>query len=299
MNTKTTNLWQQALAISMCLVMFAVPVFAQGRNSPVKTDTKILYHNGPVMPGVSNIYFIWYGNWTGSTAQSILTDLVLNLGFSTYFQINTLYPDANGSAPNSGLIYSGAIADFYSRSTVFTPSDIQALVRDHIASGALPLDPAGIYVVLAAADVTDVYPDGTTFCTRPFPHHGSFSLNGTSVKYGFVGNADRCGHQVIAPWFFAPNGTPLATPNDNFGADVMASQLAHLFSVTVTNPTGSGWYDRYGFENAAKCFGIFGPTYQAPNGGPANIHIGQRDFMLQQNWIPDRKGYCALTAPRQ
>ena len=103
----------------------------------------------------------------------------------------------------------------------------------------------------ASRDVTDIRPDGTTFCTpNTFPHHGSFVLNGTSVKYGFIGDADRC-DKSIAPWFKGPDGTQLLTPNDNSGADVMASNLAHLLSVTVTNPTGSGWYDRYGFENAS------------------------------------------------
>ena len=278
----------------MSLTMFALPVFAQSSKAPVKTDTRIVYHSGPVMQGVSNIYMIWYGNWAGSIAPNILNDLVLKLGSSPYFNINALYPGANGTGPNGGLIYSGTIYDSYSHGAELTPSDMQSVVRDWIVAGHLPVDSAGIYVLFASADVSDSTADGT-FCTRPFPHHGSFNFNGTSLKYGFVGNGDRC--PSTAPWFFGPNGNRLATPNDNFGADVMASTLAHLLSVTVTNPTGSGWYDRYGFENAAKCFGIFGPTYQAANAGPANIRIGQRDFMLQQNWVPDRKGYCAMAAP--
>jgi len=77
----------------------------------------------------------------------------------------------------------------------------------------------------------------------------------------------------------------------------MASSIAHLLSVTVTNPTGGGWYDRYGFENAAKCYGIFGSTYQSDNGGPANVRIGQRIFLLQQNLVNAHKGYCSMSAP--
>ena len=275
----------------------AVRVLAQSSKAPIKTDTKITYHNGSVMKDATNVYMIWYGNWAGSIAPNILTDLVLNLGSTPYFNINTLYPDSAGNAPNGGLIYSGAASDPYSHDATLTPSDIQGVVRDLITSGSLPLDPNGVYVIFASADVTDIYPDGTTFCAKPFPHHGSFSLTGTTVKYGFLGNADRC--PSTAPWFFGPNGNRLNTPNGNFGADVMASQYAHLMSVSVTDPTGSGWYDRYGFENAAKCYGIFGPTYQTPGGGPANIRIGQRDFMIQQNWVNARKGYCSLSAPSQ
>lgn len=297
MKTKTRNSQShRALAIAVSLIIFAAPVLAQNGNTNIRTNTKIVYHNGPVMPGSSNVYLIWYGNWAGNTATSILTDLVLNLGSSSYFNINALYPDSNGNAPNGGLIYSGTVSDSYSHGAVLTPSDIQSLVRDWIVAAGLPVDSAGIYVVLASADITDTYPDGTTFCTRLFPHHGSFLLNGARVKYGFLGNPQRC--PSTAPQFFAPDGTPLATPNDNFGADAMASNLAHLLDVTVTNPLGTGgWYDRYGFENAAKCQGTFGQIYMAPNGGPANIHLGQRDFMLQQNWVNARKGYCAIAAP--
>ena len=297
MKTTTTK----SLALIMSLTLLALPVFAQGQDHkpPVKTDTKILYHNGPVIQGQANVYLIWYGNFAGTTTPTILTDLVANIGGSSYFVINSIYPEANGTGPNGAVIYSGNVADFYSHGASLKPTDMQEIVRDLITAGYLPLDNSGIYVVFGARDVTDIRPDGTTFCTpNTLPHHGSFVLNGTTVKYGFIGNSDRCDRSV-APWFTAPDGTQLFTPNDNFGADVMASNLAHLLSVTVTNPTGSAWYDRYGFENAAKCYGTFGQTYPAANGGPANIRFGQRDFMLQQNWVNARKGYCAMAAPQQ
>src|SRR5262249_3727130 len=206
-------------------------------------------------------------------------------------------------APNGALIYSGAIYfDAYSHGDSLKPSDIQAIVRDWISGGCFPLDPAGIYLMLATADVTDVRPDGT-FCTpSTFPHHGAFLLNGTTVKYGFVGNPDRCGPEAT-PQFHRPDGTRLPTPNGNFGADAMATLMAHLLDVIVTSPLGNtgtqgGWYDRYGLENAQKCQGFFGQTYQAPNGAPANVHLGTRDFLLQENWVNARKGYCALAAPQ-
>jgi hypothetical protein len=49
---------------------------------------------------------------------------------------------------------------------------------------------------------------------------------------------------------FSPSGP---TPNDNYTADVLASNLAHAINGSVTNPLGNGWYDRYGFENTDKC----------------------------------------------
>jgi hypothetical protein len=76
----------------------------------------------------------------------------------------------------------------------------------------------------------------------------------------------------------------------------MASTIAHVLDGTVTNPAGSGWFDRYGLENADKCAGTFGQTYTTANGARANLRLGQRDFLIQQNWVNDRRGRCAMTA---
>jgi hypothetical protein len=66
----------------------------------------------------------------------------------------------------------------------------------------------------------------------------------------------------------------------------------------VTDPNDDAWYDRNGLENAEKCEGTYGATYSVtnPDGQPAqaNVKLGQRHFLLQQNWVNGRKGHCAL-----
>ena len=44
------------------------------------TSNGINYHGGPVMLGTVNAYYIWYGNWSGNSAPTILTDFIQNLG---------------------------------------------------------------------------------------------------------------------------------------------------------------------------------------------------------------------------
>ena len=83
----------------------------------------------------------------------------------------------------------------------------------------------------------------------------------------------------------------------------MASHVAHLLNVIVTSPLGNegesgGWYDRYGLENGSKCWGTFGQTYLAPNGARANIRFMTRDFLIHQNWVNGRKGFCAMAVPQ-
>ena len=45
----------------------------------------------PCDVGYRDVYYIWYGNWSGNSATTILTDFASNLGGSPYFNINTTY----------------------------------------------------------------------------------------------------------------------------------------------------------------------------------------------------------------
>ena len=286
------------LAVALC----ALPVFAQnapanpGDKSGVKTDSKMAYHNGPIMTGVPGVYFIWYGTWDNNAdntaVQFILTDFVSNVGGSPYFQINAMYPDGFGGAPSGALFYSGAVIDRYSKGFELTASDIAAIVEDKLVTGQLPFDPSGIYVVLASADVSS---NSTGFCApSALPHHGTGNALGSQFRYAFVGNPNRC-PGVAAPQFFS-GVTQLPTPNQNLAADAMASTLAQLLSRVITNPSGGAWFDRYGLENAAKCVGQFGPTYSTANGARANLKLGQYDYLIQQNWVLGRKEHCAMNS---
>src|SRR6266566_540522 len=71
----------------------AQPGHANPHGSP--NTNGINYHGGPLMLGTTNVYYIWYGNWSGNSATTILTDLANNIGGSPYFNINTTY--YNGS----------------------------------------------------------------------------------------------------------------------------------------------------------------------------------------------------------
>ena len=95
----------------------AVQGMAPGLGKPyaVTTGNGINYHNGPVMHGTVNVYFIWYGNWTNgahaSDSQSTVTLLNSLFGSSgmnnsNYYKINTTYGDttANVSGNRSSKI---------------------------------------------------------------------------------------------------------------------------------------------------------------------------------------------------
>jgi hypothetical protein len=271
---------------------------SQRPTSSVKTNSRILYNGGYVLVGAANLYVIWYGCWdetcrAGNTlTQSITRDFMFNFGASPYAQINAMYPNFAGQTPSGSVLYGGEVFDQNSHGLELTATDIQTIVRDQIEGNHLPPDPAGIYLVLASAEVSST---ATGFCVPgALPHHGKGFANGSQFKYAFAGNAARCPN-VAAPQFLDSNGTQLPTPNGNLAGDAMVTTIGHLINVAITNSFGDGWFDRYGLQNADKCVGEFGPTYLV-NGGRANIKLGQRDYLLQQNWINDKKGHCALNS---
>jgi hypothetical protein len=301
MKTLTPIMLAVAVIVALCgRATLAQTVQAgQGPSGQVKTDSKIAYHNGPIMSGTPDVFLIWYGCWDatcgnlGNTnTQAILTDFLQNVGGSPYFQINAAYANGTGQAPSGAFFHSGSVFDRYSHGLELTASDIAAIAADSILTNQLPQDPGGIYVVLASADVSSV---STGLCVpSALPQHGTFEAFGSQFRYAFLGNPNRC-PSAAAPQFFS-GATQLPTPNGDLAADAMASMMAQLLSRVITNPTGGAWFDRYGLENASKCVGQFGPTYPTANGARANLRLATRDYLIQQNWVLARKEHCAMNS---
>ena len=283
--------------IALCSLM---TITAAAQTS--KTSTKMLYHNGPVLHFVQNEYVIWYGCWTDNCGLAgdtktidVINGFLATIGNTPYMSINSTYADASGPASRA-LVYGGSVFDSsYAHGVELTDADIQGIVSDQIMNFQLPQDPQGIYIVIASADIAS---NATGFCSPGAgPYHASAIINGGLLRYIFVGNPNRC-PSVAGPQF---SGTGVPTPHNSFAGDVLASTLAHAFNATLTNPYGTGWFDRYGLENADKCvdrFGqpTFGTTFLTANGARANIRLGSAgEYLIQQNWVNDRKApRCAM-----
>lgn len=287
-------------ALMLAASLFVTTGFAKDNVTDVKgpkTDRSIQYHDGPVLQGNSNIYLIFYGSWTTEPSETKLKlmEFILDLGSSQYFKINKIYSDSLGNTP-SGILFYGleVVKGSDSYGTELTEEDLQGIVSETLLAEQLPFDSQGIYLVLGTPDIGS---DETGFCSsRAAAHHNFFQLYGGTIKYAFIGNPSRC-PAVAAPQFVAPDGSILPTPNGNFVVDAMASSIASSLNAIVSNPLFTGWYDGTGAENSTKCAGNFGQTFRTPNGARANVRLQQRDYLIQQNWINSRIGYCATALP--
>ena len=240
----------------------------------LRRGTGIQYHGGPVILGTTNVHFIYYGTWS-SGDRAILENLVSSIGGSPYFNINTTYYNGSSQHVSNSVHYAGSVNDNYSHGTALSDANIEAIVSAHNAT-----DSNGIYFVLTSADVNET----SGFCTQYCGWHTNASIGGRDIKYAFIGNPARCPSACT-------NGT--TAPNGSVGADGAASIIAHELEEAVTDPDLNAWYDRQGAENADKCAWTVGSTYTTSNGATANMNLGGRDYLIQQNWVNSGGGFCA------
>src|ERR1051326_388304 len=243
------------------------------------TGAGINYHGGPVMLGGVNVYVIWYGNWSGNTAPSIVTAFLQSLGGSPYYNINTSYYDGSYTHVLNSIHYAGLTTDSYSHGTSLSDSSVGAIVSSAISSRRLPADSKGVYFVLTSADVTET----SGFCTQYCGWHTAQYLSGSYIKYAYVGNPARCPSSCAAQ---------TVSPNGNAGADGMVSIIAHELEEANTDPLLNAWYDSTGAENADKCAWTFGSLYRLSSGAYYNVVLGGRYYLIQRNWVNANGGYC-------
>src|SRR6478672_2024603 len=113
----------------------------------IVTGNGIEYNGGPVMLGPHNVYFIWYGNFSGNAALTILPDLINGFNGSLYFNTNTTYGDATANIANT-VAMAGQVFDNYSQGTALNSTTFSNAISKPFNDGTLPVDPNGIYFLL-------------------------------------------------------------------------------------------------------------------------------------------------------
>jgi hypothetical protein len=262
------------------------------------TNNGITYNGGPIIDDANgvNVYYIWYGDWSKDTAaQTILTDFIKHYGGSPNANINTTYYDYE-AGPNGTTVvkdrvvnaihYMGSTSDNYSQGVSLDINALATVISNAVLDGRLPVDHNGVYFVFTSADV-----QASGFCTTYCAFHGNLSDPGfadDNLLAAVVPNPAAQCPSSCTPQFVLP------TPNMNVGADSMASSVAHELEESVTDPFGTGWINPDGNENEDLCVYTYGKTYSLPNGSYANMKLGKRQYLIQQNWVNANGGYCAL-----
>lgn len=267
--------------------------------------TGISYHGGPVLQAGTKVVAIYWAadtiyrngptpgsfNTGGNTGDnSLVGHFMRNLGGSPYFAINSTYTDGAGRAIVNSVQYTGFWANNTSApsgTTTISDAQMLSMLSSGFTSGKLVYDPNTLYVIFTAGKVNLGGGFGTQYCG--YHTHGNVSTPaGTKVAL-----------YSAMPYDYAypsgcTNGT--ASPNGDPGADNEVSVLAHEIEETTTDMMGNAWFDNRGYENADKCAWNFGTTYSS-GGGVANMQLGGKHFLVQQNWVNSGSGGCRLSWP--
>lgn len=260
--------------------------------------------------GNSAWYQINTGYWQQATPQAWQSDGGADAGYSkkVHFSQHKNGPTSDGGAVDAGppapvpskyvtnsVNFLKSVYVGYTHGVTLQDADITTIVSETIQTGKIPPDPDAVYFVLTSADVTES--DGFSgFCSDYCGWHGNHRILGLDIKLAFIGDTGSCQWCSLQTNYAEAGITN--SPNDDWSADSMASVIAHELSESVTDPdpnTVGAWQDDFGEENADKCAWTFGQPYPTENHSAANVPIGNRNFMIQQNWVLEADGgHCGL-----
>jgi hypothetical protein len=256
--------------------------------------------------GTPTPYLIWYGNWNQSNGsdnpagQQIVRDAIFGLSGSNYYVTNASYIGVSGllnvGAPGLGNGANGTheTNDAYSQGSNLSDSQIASIVSRAIANGlgGQAGDSNGIYFVLTSSDVNE----SSGFCTQYCGWHTYGTLGSNSIKYAFVGNANRCLNACAAQ---------TTGPNGNAGVDGMVSVIAHEMEESNTDPQLNAWFSSKGAEDADMCAWTFGSSQnRLPSGAYYNMTLNgistpTRNYLIQRELDINSKCYVDYVNKKQ
>ncbi len=274
--------------------------FAKANAGAKSSGTGIFYHGGAIIaPSATNVAAIYWSADTiykgqpavgtsglGSGDGSLVGYFLGHLGGSAYFNINTTYYSGTSHVSNA-VNYTqywatGAPAPLPNSSP--TDADMIAMLQAGFNTNRLTYDPNTVYAIFSGAGVNLGGGFITQYCA--YHTHGTVTVNGVqrTVLYAAMP------HNIDSP---SACTAGRASPNSDAAADAEVNTLAHEVEETTTDELGTAWYDGRGYENADKCAWTFGTTFTS-GGGTANISVGSKNFLVQQNWVNTGSGGCAL-----
>lgn len=209
----------------------------------VSRGANISYHNGPVLRQAKVVPIFWgpAATWGTSTTPSPLAQHIVD--FFTQFGTNPEYNVITQYYDSSGSIQLAALTTTYVVDNTTPPTSVtDATVQSEVAkvTAQIGTDPKIVYEVFLPASSYASYGSWNS-CGGPnlqfCAYHSNFTSSGVNLKYASM-PSPSCGGCQWSGW----------TDGQNF--DHFSS---HETREAVTDPDGTAWYDRQGYEADDKC----------------------------------------------
>ena len=227
------------------------------------------------------------GSGAGSQDASLIGTFLRNLGGSPYFGINSTYYNGSNAYVLNVVNYTGYWVTGTTPPASPTDADMVALLQSGFNSGAIVYDPNTAYAIFTGPGINLGGGFGTQYCA--YHTHGTVTIGGVAKTVLYSAMPYNYAYpSACTSGFAAANGSY------DKGADYEVNTFVHEIEETTTDMMGNAWYDNRGYENGDKCAWTWGTTYTSAAGGTANVNIGGKDFLIQQNWKNSGTGGCAL-----
>ena len=234
----------------------------QAKTQPASTSNDLIYHGGPILPGVTTTAIFWGSSWATYTGDKIsgMDTWYSNIGTvsggsgSSYEATVNEYTDSSGHQVSTAVTYGGHITDATSLPKHLSTSAVLSEVCKVIGSSAVPNGYYPVYV--------DRKRGGANYCA----YHSWGSCGGTPVEFGFFFNLD--GDAGCDP--------QSTVSGESQGLAALANVSGHELSETRSDPNGNAWYASNGSENGDQCAWTFG--------GPYVTFLDNTHWKIQGNW---------------
>ena len=261
--------------------------------------SNLSYHNGPVML-TNTVYAIFLepGGYTVSTNYDSLinqyfTDVVAANGSTSnvYFSDTQYYNSASthiaynsslgGFWVDTGPLPTSGCTDKYTP-VCLSDAQIQAEVQKAMTKNGWTADPSHLFFVFTAKNIGSCYGSSCAF-SQYCAYHSSFSTSAGTILYANMPYA------MTVPAACSSGQSP-----NGDDADATINVTSHEHNEAITDPQGSAWYDRSGYENGDKCAWNFGSSPSGTSGAYYNQTINNDHYYLQQEWS-NFSSKCVLT----
>ncbi len=255
-----------------------------------KDTTNLIYHGGPVINGVVNIYLIFWidPQYEQPTSDYIplLTRFFHDVGTSPLYANLLQYTDSHGNAP-TGARVAGSVTD---QTTAFPTAFRTSVGTDwgqYFHQEVMNVATRNNWDYHNAHNLFFLFPIVSNGCgahgylgDRPDEtniHNGSPIAD---VYYPYANGQDQC---VVVP----------QSPNHDHIADIAIGAASHELMEAVSDPYLTGWFDKSGDEMADKC-PLPPATINPQTNGNVTWH--GNTYLIQEEWDNVRHG-CVLEGP--
>jgi hypothetical protein len=258
----------------------------------------LVYHNGPVMRtnAVYAIYWVPNGFTVSANYASVLNGFFQNVAADNGKQSNvywsdTQYYDTTGAIASSSS-YAASVVDTNAfpasgcsdpyTAVCLTDSQLRTEIDGVVSANGWPRGTGSVYFIFTPRNVGSCYGSSCAF-TYFCAYHSWFGSGSSVTLYA---------NMPYAAWVPSACGSGQSPNGDD--ADSTINVTSHEHNESITDPLGSAWYDRRGYENGDKCGWNFGTSLGSTGSGKYNQVIGTGTYYLQQEWSNARSG-CVLT----